>query len=127
MGAVPAIPDDIEVRWRPLTDQERVTAAAYLSDAWELLLGRRPNLEADVTAGTVSTGNVIRVLVAMVKRVMLNPESKSEETIDDYRYKRDELVSSGILRVTDEELFDLTPAVSRARSRSVRLIAYGEV
>jgi hypothetical protein len=122
--ANPAAVADIEARWRPLTDQEFTNAEAFLEDAWWMLLGRRPNLEAELTAETVNEGNVIRVLCAMVLRILKNPDGKLEEAIDDYRYRRDSLVSSGALHVTSDELADITPG--RARRRSVRLVVYGD-
>ncbi len=123
--ANPAEVADIIARWRPLTAQETTNATALLADAWALLLARRPTLEADITAGTVSEENVVRVVVAMVLRVLRNPEGKLEESIDDYSYKRDAAVSTGGLYVTSDELADLTPG--RRRQRSVRLVAYGDV
>lgn len=122
--ANPATVADVEARWRPLTAQETTNAEALLSDAWELLLGRRPTLEADLTAETISEGNVIRVICAMVLRVLRNPDGLSEEAIDDYRYKRDAILASGVLHVTPDELADVTPG--RARRSSVRLVIYGD-
>jgi len=121
----PATTSDIEERYRPLTAAETTNAQAYLEDAWWLLTGRLPSLEANITAGTVSTGNVVRVVANMVIRVLRNPDGKSEEQIDDYRYRRDALVSSGALTVTGDELADLTPAAVR-RANSIRLVAYGD-
>ena len=120
----PATVDDIEARWRPLSDQETTNATAYLQDAWWLLLGRRPTLEDDLTNDKVSEGNVIRVVVAMVLRILKNPDGKVEESIDDYRYRRDALLASGLLSVTGDELADITPG--RRRRRSVRLVAYND-
>jgi hypothetical protein len=121
----PALTSDIQARfYRPLTDHEVDISQHLLDDAWDLLVSRRSTLEADMTAGTVKTGNVVRVLVAMVGRVLSNPEGKLEEALDDYRYRRDSIVSGGLLHVTSEELADVTPY--RRRRRSVRLIAYGE-
>jgi len=115
---------DIEQRWRPLSDQETINAAAYLGDAWWMLLGRRPTLEADMTAGTVASGNVIRVVSAMVLRILRNPDGMESEAVDDYRFTRHELMASGALYVTGDELADVTPG--RRGQRSVRLVAYGE-
>jgi hypothetical protein len=122
--ANPATVADIEARWRPLTAQETTNATALLADAWALLLARRPSLEADITAGTVTAANVIRVEVAMILRVMRNPDGKVSERIDDYSYTRDAAVATGGLYVADDELADLTPI--RARRNSVRLVVYGD-
>lgn len=120
----PAVISDVEARFRPLSDQESTNADALLGDAWELLLSRRPNLEAAIDSATVSEANVIRVVVAMVLRVLRNPGGLLEESIDDYTYRRDPALSAGALYVTDDELADITPG--RARRRSVRLVTYGE-
>ena len=120
----PATVSDIEARWRPLTADESITAITLLADAWWILLGRLPSLEENMTAQTVAPENVVRVLSAMVLRVLRNPDGKLEEQIDDYRYRRDSVVSSGTLQVTADELADLTPG--RARPKSVRLVAYGD-
>lgn len=123
--ANPATVTDLEARWRPLTDLERINAEALLGDAWWLLLGRRAGLEDAITAGTVSEGNVVRVLAAMVLRVLKNPSGYIQESIDDWSGRRADLVSSGVLHVTDDELSDLTPGGAR-RTGSVRLVVYGE-
>jgi hypothetical protein len=123
--ANPASTIDLGLRFhRPLTDREQSIAQQWLDDAYDLLLGRRPTLEADVTAGTVKESTVVRVLCAMVARVFINPEGNLSEQIDDYSYSRDALVASGALTVTQAELADITPG--RRASRSVRLIAHGE-
>ena len=120
----PASTSDIESRWRPLSAQETTNADVFLDDAYAMLLGRRPNLEADVAAGTVTEANVVRVLCAMVLRVLRNPEGYDSETIDDYTYRRNAIVSSGALHVTSDELADVTPG--RRIRRSVRLTVYGD-
>jgi hypothetical protein len=96
----------------------------FLGDAWDLLLTRRPNLEDQLTAGEVRDTTVIRVLSWMVRRVLMNPEAWQDESIDDWRGRRHELVASGVLSVTSDELADVTPG--RGRRRSVRLVAYSD-
>jgi hypothetical protein len=120
----PASIADIEARWRPLTEQEAINADVLTDDAWEILLTRRPNLEDDMAALTVSEPNVIRVVCAMVLRVLRNPDGLLEESIDDYRYRRDSVLSAGLLYATDDELADITPG--RRRRSSVRLVVYGD-
>jgi hypothetical protein len=120
----PATIADIEARWKPLSDQQVTNASAYLDDAWWMLLGRRPNLETDISEGTVTAGNVIRVVSAMVLRILKNPEGKASEQIDDYKYTRHELIAQGLLSVTSDELADITPG--RRRRRSIRLVKDGD-
>lgn len=120
----PVSTSDLANRWRPLTAQETVNANAFLGDAWSLLLTRRPTLETDMAAGTVTTASVIRVISAMVLRVLRNPDGKKSEGLDDYTFTRDDRMASGLLHVTPEELADVTPG--RRGPRSVRLVIYGE-
>lgn len=122
--ANPTTITDLEDRWRPLTAQETTNATALLADAWAILLMRRPNLEADITAGTVTEANVVRVVSAMVLRVLRNPDGLLEESLDDYRYRRDSALSAGALYVSSDELADITPG--RGRRSSVRLVVYGD-
>lgn len=121
---IPATTSDVAARFRPLSEQEAAIAGVLLADAWAMLLGRRPGLEEDLFAGKVLTGNVIRVLTSMVIRVMRNPDGLLEESIDDYKYRRDSVVSSGLLHVTSDELADVTPG--RRLRRSIRLTVYGD-
>ena len=120
----PATAADVAARWRPLSEAETTVATTLLDDAWLMLVGRLPSLEDNIEAATVSEANVVRVLATMVLRVLKNPDGKLEESVDDYRYRRDSAMSAGLLYVTPDELADLTP--NRARQRSVRLVAYGD-
>lgn len=120
----PAFVVDIEARWRPLSAQEQINAEAFLDDAWWLLLDRRPNLEASLVDGSVSERNVVRVISAMVLRVLKNPEGLEEFAIDDFRGRRNSLVASGALHVTADELDVLT--AKRGSRRSVRLVVHGD-
>jgi hypothetical protein len=120
------IVDDLVARWRPLTVAETIVANAMINDAMTLLSVRRPTLLADVTAGLVTQEAVVFVVSAMVLRVLKNPESKRQESIDDYAWTRDTAVSSGALYVSDDELRLLTGVVI-SRVRGVRLVSGGEL
>jgi hypothetical protein len=122
--ANPASIADIEARWRPLTAQEIVNANAFLGDAWALLTNRRPTLEVDMSAEAVSPENVVRVVCAMVLRVLKNPDGYESESLDDWNGRRSELIASGLLHVTPDELADVAPG--RRRRRSVRLVKDGD-
>lgn len=123
MTPTPAKASDLAARWRPLTDQEAANAAVFLDDAWALLVGRRPMLPTWVAAGLVDPANVTRVLCSIVLRVLKNPDGFVSESIDDWSGSRNPLAADGGLRVTADELADVTP--SRMRRRSIRLVVYG--
>lgn len=121
-----AVVSDLEARWRPLSASEAVVAQAYIDDAMSILTARRPSLAADVLAGLVSLESATFVVTSMVLRVLKNPDGKGEESIDDYRYKRDASIASGALYVSDDELLMVTGVVV-SRVRGVRLVAHGEL
>jgi hypothetical protein len=121
---IPAIEDLAARFFRELTDRELQIGQVWMADAYNLVLGRLPQLEAHITAGTVSQDALTRVVCAMVGRVFSNPEGKDREAIDDYSYNRSVAVASGLLHVTPAEIADLTPG--RATNRSVRVTVYGE-
>lgn len=124
----PATVADIESRWRPLVGHEVANANAFLGDAWAEIVRRRPNVESDMADEKVSAENVVRVVVAMVLRVLRNPEGYDQESIDDWSGRRNALVADGVLRITDNELDAITPDPSSRAGRrySVRLVVYGD-
>lgn len=125
-GGNPATVADIEARWRPLSDQETMNAEAFLGDAWSYLLDRRATLESDLAAGTVAQTEAVRVVCAMVLRVLKNPDGWEDESIDDWRGKRAAALASGELYATKGELAALRPSTATASRSSVRLVVYGD-
>jgi len=121
-----AVVSDLEAFWRPLSASEAIVAQSYLDAAATVLTTRRPTLAADVISGLVTQESVKFVVTSMVLRVLKNPDGKGEESIDDYRYKRDAAIASGALYVSDDELRLLTGVVI-PRVRGVRLLSGGEL
>lgn len=128
----PAEVTDVAKRWRPLSDAEAIVAAALLEDAWRIVKQRLPGIEqrmddydpdADPPEG-LDPALVVQVLVAMVLRVLKNPEAKRQESIDDYSYLRDNAVSSGMLYLSDDEL-DLLAGLG-ATSNAFTIHPYGK-
>lgn len=108
---------DVENRWRPLTTAEAAVAATLLDDVWRMIKRRIPDVDdrmADATTGADYTADVIMVQANAVKRVLVNPDGKRAESIDDYSWTRDRALSSGLLYLTDEEwaLLDESVATS---------------
>lgn len=124
--STPVIIADLEARWRPLSASEAVVAQSVLDDALSIVVVRRPTVMADIAAGEVTEDSLIFVVCAMVLRVLKNPDGKAEESIDDYRYKRDTAIASGALYVSDDEL-RLVTGVLIPRVRGVRLLSGGEL
>lgn len=124
MATNPATVADIEARWRPLSDLETTNASAYLDDAWLLLNNRVKDLSTRLDDATLDSGLVVAVEVAMVLRVLRNPDGKRSESVDDYSFTRDDSTATGGMFVDPAELLTLMPAGSTTRSR--RLVAYAD-
>lgn len=112
---------DVANRWRPLTPGELSIAPTLIADAQDEL---EDALEGRGVFGTPQsdqrwTRRYVRVVAAMVRRVLQNPEGylSTAVTIDDYRreYRRDSAVSAGVLYVSDAELEGMIPKDRRRR------------
>lgn len=104
----PAAPTDIAIRWRPLTDLEEINAGALIGDAWRMIRRRITDAVLDEKAADPETGpdyiaDVRMVICNAVIRVLKNPDGKRQESIDDYSWTRDRVLSAGVLYVTDDE------------------------
>lgn len=100
---------DLETRYRALSSGEQAVAEALLADAWAIMVARVPELEARLTAGTLSAELVTAVECGIVLRVLRNPEGKRMESIDDYSYTRDDTRAGGLLYLSVDELDLLSP------------------
>jgi len=105
-----ATTEDVEARWRPLTDSERPIAEALLQEAEALVAVAAPGVR-ERAAKSVDVATATRsVLVSMVLRVLKNPDAIRQFAVDDYSQTRDQVASSGLLYATPEELAYLRPA-----------------
>ena len=95
---------DLEERFRPLTDAEKINATALLSDAWERAQAKVPGLQARRDAGLLSDGLVTSVVAAMAVRVLRNPEALKAWIVDGDSFTRDNAVASGLLFITADEI-----------------------
>lgn len=127
MAASPATTLDLIRRWRPLSDQEDINGAVFISDAWRMLRRKMTRLGVDIEALIATDddlkGDVVRVICAAVLRVMKNPEGKRSESIDDYTWVRDQAVSAGLLYFSDDELDDLVPGTTQNRAYTIDPLA----
>jgi len=103
--------DDLAVRLgRSLTAAEMGQASAWLDDATAIIVDRFPQYATTPTAASTA------VCCAMVRRVLLNPGGLRSETVDDYSYTRDTVLSAGELYMTDSEIDALRPVRTSAFS-----------
>lgn len=105
----PVIVSDLEARWRPLTVDESTVAQSFLDDAWAVVLSQVPGVEERVAAGSLRDDLVVKVVAAMVLRILKNPDGLRQWSIDDASFTRDQALSAGLLYLADSELAELMP------------------
>lgn len=102
--AGPATATDLSNRsLRTLTSQELAVGAVLLEDAWSIISVKLPSAVERVTTDAAFSALVVQVQCAMVLRVLNNPDGKFEESGDDYSYRRDQAVSTGMLYLSAAE------------------------
>jgi len=99
---------------------ETAQCQAFLDEAEGMILERIPDLLAKIAAATITVETVARVERRAVRRVMLNPEGKKTERVDDYSYGRDDTTASGEVYISDEEWSWLISTVSPGDAFSIR-------
>lgn len=118
---IPAVADDIAVRWRPLSASETDTANARLEDAWAILRYRVPGIDARVTSGDLDIRIVVSVLCDMVLRV-LDPPKRSEQ-IGNYAYTLGATPDQPGLYISDAEVERLSPIGASSAAFTIRQTA----
>lgn len=97
---------------RPLVEndelKEKSAATQWLDDAWGILQDEIPGIEGRVMLppedpAHLRMGSVARVMVAMVIRVLRNPDARRQLGEDTFQETVDAAVSSGQLYVSEGE------------------------
>lgn len=105
---------------RDFLASETAQCQAFLDDAEGQILERLPDLLANLTAGTLTAATIKRVEIRAVRRVMLNPEGKKTERLDDYSFGRDDVTASGEVYISDEEWSWLIPTMTSGDSFTIK-------
>lgn len=105
---------DVTVRWgRVPTTEEAAAIDVRLEDVERLILRRIPDLEDQITAGTILEEDLIQVEADAVLRLARNPDGYVSETDGNYTYMLSQQQTMGRLEILPEE-WDLL-GVSRGR------------
>ena len=116
-----ATPDEVSVLLgRDFSTAESAQCQGFLDDAEGMILERIPDLIAKIAAGALGFATVARVERRAVRRVMLNPEGKKTERVDDYSYGRDDTTASGEVYISGEEWSWLITTLSSGDAFSIR-------
>jgi hypothetical protein len=107
-----AVLTDVSTRLgRTISDTAEVSQVnAWIADVERLILRRVPDLAASITAGDVTTADVVMVECQAVLRKIKNPDGKKDERVDDYSYGLNPEAAKGELFLTDEEWASISPA-----------------
>ena len=107
-----AEPSDVEAIWRPLTEVEYSVVAARIDEASQVVRDAVPDVDDRIDAATLSEATVRSVVVAMVRRVMVNPDGDSSVTEQTGPFSvtrtRSRAVAAGEVYLTARELARLT-------------------
>jgi hypothetical protein len=68
-----ATTDDLAARWRPLTAAEEARAEVLIADASSMIRRLYPDIDERIAAGAIMLEDIVPIVCAMVKRVMLAP------------------------------------------------------
>lgn len=93
----------VQARWRTMTAEELAKADTLLGDAERLLLRKVPTIPTRYADDSLDGDLVVQVQVAMVLRVLKNPDGLKSETLGAYSLTREDGQPDGLF-VTDEEL-----------------------
>lgn len=66
-----AAPEDVENRWKPLSEAQRIRATVLLADASRMVRGKPWAVDARIAAGTLDPEDVRMVVANMVKRALM--------------------------------------------------------
>ena len=75
-----ATAEDVQARWRPLTDAEYLVADTLTADASDMIRVRWPDVDDRITAGSLDADSVLRVVANMVRRSMLVGDNEGWES-----------------------------------------------
>lgn len=103
------------------TSAQSAQAQAFLDDAEWQIKQRFPDLAERLAAGTVTIETLARVEVRAVRRIMLNPDGKDNEKIDDYSYGFNSDIANSEVAISDEEWSWLLPQGTPGESFSIKL------
>lgn len=114
----PATVEDVEARWSPITDVNlRTNVETWIDDSWRAVK-RIPRLVQRLEVEAVAVpdvgdrdlrADVVRVICESVIRVLKNPKSLWQFSVDDGSAMLDRSLSSGALYISDAERAMLMP------------------
>lgn len=122
-----ASPEDVVALYQPLNTLEAGQVDRYLRLASNKLLLKIPSVSARMIAGTLDADLVTDIVASMVVRAFRNPAGLKQHSIGPEAATYDDRAASGFIDLTAEEIALLSPVVSSAPVRSVRLAGWEDI
>lgn len=105
---------DVAAGWRDLSSTEQTVATTLCGRASALIRSSVRGVDARATADADYAIVVKGVVCDMVKRVLVNPECRRSDGVDDARWTLDQAVSTGALYLSDQDFATLRSTVGEA-------------
>lgn len=112
---------DVEDRWRPLTGVETTVAGTLLGDAEAMVAARFP------TVSTIDVTLYRAVIVAMVVRILRNPDGFTQESVGDWSGSRAGAEARSSMYLSDEEATLLSEALGLGSTEAFTITPYYSV
>jgi hypothetical protein len=101
---------DVAAQYGSMTPAEESLAGWLLRAASNMVRARRPTIDQQIAAGTVSQDMAALAVTNMVLRVLRNPNGLRSETVGPFSRSYDTSVAAGLLVFTDAEDQLIAPA-----------------
>lgn len=103
---------DVSAQYGSMTPAEESLAGWLLRAASNLVRARRPNIDQQIAAGTVSGEMAALAVTNMVLRVLRNPAGLRSETVGPFSRSYDTSVAAGLLVLAPDDEALLNPAAT---------------
>lgn len=100
---------DIGEQFGSMSAAQEQLAGVLIRAASQMIRGRRADIDAQITAGTVSADLVALAVTNMVLRVMRNPGGLRSETVGPFSRTYDTTYAAGLLVITADDEALLSP------------------
>lgn len=109
---------DVAQIWQPLTPEQQSRASGLAEYASAMLRQMLPGIDGWIADGTVGEPLVRFTVANAIKRVLANPDSVLQESIDDYSSTKAAAAAAGEILFTADDLAALRPLGGRGAARA---------
>lgn len=107
-----AVPDDVAVKWRPLSTAEEQQVTVLLEEASAKLRRAIPNLDTRIGTGEVDAVLARAVVTNAVLRVLKNPSGVTQQSAGPETASWSGVRATGEVTITASDVADVLPATT---------------